>query len=503
MSIYLKLAELFEKELSGTDVLSRRERRDLVELLKRLGLDMNSLSRNYGPSGTDFSRIIKNTAISTTVKEGPGIDVVDGEQVGVGWDTILVVRGDGRPAVEYAATTTGVKEALRAANSGDVVWLPTGSIALTSGITVPSGVTLLGMGENTILNITNVATGISLGAGSTLANLKCSVVGTGTDIIGVNSTVHGARIRHVTITTSGGSVSNVGVLLGDATLSAFGSSTGVTHTVPGSWSVVTGTNEWHGAGFRLQSGTALGDGNLEVTIEIDSVPTPPNDGLGLSGSDQTTNGVSPEITPTLTGNVGTVDISAGGTFVLTGTLTPFSTDGYFCIISGWATSGAYTARITKIAWLLQAGGRITLWEGSSITGAGAILDSDITATGTAASAVKVASGADGYVYRSILAGDTYDLNNAGDLLGISGNKYDHAKTNGTLTHLMGDRASWNIAANAARHASDINSGSMLRHLPAAGTTGNIAQDDGTNWVSTAPPGATISVFAAAWSWMGF
>ncbi len=47
----------------------------------------------------------------------------------------------------------------------------------------------------------------------------------------------------------------------------------------------------------------------------------------------------------------------------------------------------------------------------------------------------------------------------------------------------GDRSAWDITNYDARHASDIASGVLLRHLPAPGTAGNVVRDDGDEWES--------------------
>lgn len=67
-----------------------------------------------------------------TPQEGPGIDL-DGPQIGLGGDTILLYDSGGSPVAEYAFTADGLTAALAAAASGDVVWLPAGTITAPSG----------------------------------------------------------------------------------------------------------------------------------------------------------------------------------------------------------------------------------------------------------------------------------------------------------------------------------------------------------------------------------
>lgn len=152
----------------------------------------------------------------------------------------------------------------------------------------------------------------------------------------------------------------------DAILSAFGTSNGVTHTAddPARWSTVSGSTQWVGAGWRLQSSTAFGQGSLKVYGVIESVTIEPNNSIKLSPSDDPANtGVSPSTPPTLTGGTSQIAWPGAAPFQMTGTLKPFQTDGYFTIVNGWATSGTFTARLTKIAWIVQSTGiEHTIWQ---------------------------------------------------------------------------------------------------------------------------------------------
>jgi hypothetical protein len=56
-----------------------------------------------------------------------------------------------------------------------------------------------------------------------------------------------------------------------------------------------------------------------------------------------------------------------------------------------------------------------------------------------------------------------------------------------------DRSAFDVTLFAAYHASDIAAAALLRHLPAPGTAGHIARDNGMNWVSVNP--AAYSPFA--------
>lgn len=99
------------------------------------------------------------------VIEGPGIDVVGGDQVGLGGDSVLIFDDGGNPVAEYAATDAGLTAALAAATSGQFVGLS--GIPITgAGYTVGSGVTLMGLSI-----ATNIHATITL-EGGTLYNLR-------------------------------------------------------------------------------------------------------------------------------------------------------------------------------------------------------------------------------------------------------------------------------------------------------------------------------------------
>jgi hypothetical protein len=76
------------------------------------------------------------------VEEGPGIDVVNGNMVGLGLDTILLAHADGRPASEYPHTDAGLRSAISAAISGEIIWKPAGTLILSADFLYRPGDTL-------------------------------------------------------------------------------------------------------------------------------------------------------------------------------------------------------------------------------------------------------------------------------------------------------------------------------------------------------------------------
>lgn len=88
---------------------------------------------------------------------------------GISENLNLIIRmpSGGEQSVHYAKTYAGLVSALASASSGDMIWIPACSITNTSGITVPAGVSLVGMSRaETILNMP-----VTLNNGANLENL--------------------------------------------------------------------------------------------------------------------------------------------------------------------------------------------------------------------------------------------------------------------------------------------------------------------------------------------
>lgn len=83
--------------------------------------------------------------------------------------------------VQYPYTAAGLATALAAASTGEMVYVPAGTITLTAGITVPAGVHLRGAGkEKTVLTHSgSVATLITLNEASVLSDLTSSLIYSG------------------------------------------------------------------------------------------------------------------------------------------------------------------------------------------------------------------------------------------------------------------------------------------------------------------------------------
>jgi hypothetical protein len=96
---------------------------------------------------TDAQRLrvlMGDSPIGGIVGEGPGIDLL-GPFVGLGGDTFLLYDDGGNPVAEYATLTL----ALAVASAGQVVITPAGTF--TENVTVPAGVGVRSIGNNTII----------------------------------------------------------------------------------------------------------------------------------------------------------------------------------------------------------------------------------------------------------------------------------------------------------------------------------------------------------------
>ena len=121
------------------------------------------------------------------VTEGPGIDIVDADQVGVGLDSILLIHPGAIPADEFDVDEAGLTAALAAASSGDTVFLPICS--LTDDFTVPDGVGIVGYNKKQSL----ITGKVTLGDGSFLNRLGLTSSGTGTGTTNLQTIDHGSN----------------------------------------------------------------------------------------------------------------------------------------------------------------------------------------------------------------------------------------------------------------------------------------------------------------------
>ncbi len=114
---------------------------------------------------------------------------------------IYLWQFDGTPVLNFDVTETGLNDAIAVARDGGAITIPSMTIALTASITLPIGVTLIGLSrEGSILSFTGLssASAIVHTARSTLEHLTVIVAGT-QPLVGVDARAAKARVRHVAV----------------------------------------------------------------------------------------------------------------------------------------------------------------------------------------------------------------------------------------------------------------------------------------------------------------
>lgn len=143
----------------------------------------------------DALRVLSTQALQA----GPG----DGtSEAGGGLENkIYLWQPDGSSLIAYAPDAAGLALALAAAYDGGTIVLPSMQIDLTDGITLPVGVTLIGLSrDETVLSFTtlNNESAITHSARATLEHLTVIVAGT-QPLVGVDARAAKARVRHVVV----------------------------------------------------------------------------------------------------------------------------------------------------------------------------------------------------------------------------------------------------------------------------------------------------------------
>lgn len=128
------------------------------------------------------------------------------------------------------------------------------------------------------------------------------------------------------------------------------------------WSVSAPVNGWRGNRWQLTGNVSPNStGNLRVTVEVTSISATRTVKLMSSNGGPSNTGVSPDITPSWTGNTSGTSVGAPATIVLTGTLVTYATveGGYFTITSGFGLHDM-EAKITKVEWVDTTYGTTTI-----------------------------------------------------------------------------------------------------------------------------------------------
>jgi hypothetical protein len=123
---------------------------------------------------------------------------------------------------------------------------------------------------------------------------------------------------------------------------------------PNYWSCAD-TNDWARAEWKVTPTDSRGNGNIRVTVRVDSGSAPILKIMAPTWND-------PHLTENTSSPYGTV--TAGNDYVFTGTAPKVYQTGYFNMTTGW-TSYNMSAHITKIEWQVATNGYQTIWEESA------------------------------------------------------------------------------------------------------------------------------------------
>lgn len=143
----------------------------------------------------DALRVLSTQALQAG--QGDGIS-----EIGGGLENkIYLWQPDGSSLIAYTPDSAGLALAIAAAYDGGTIVLPSIQIDLTDGITLPVGVTMVGLSrDGTILSFTTLSneSAITHTARSTLEHLTVIVAGT-QPLVGVEARAAKARVRHVVV----------------------------------------------------------------------------------------------------------------------------------------------------------------------------------------------------------------------------------------------------------------------------------------------------------------
>ena len=134
------------------------------------------------------------------VHAGPGIDIVGGVTVGIGYDTILLYDSALAVAAEFAADNAGFAAAIAAAGAGDCIQLPL-TLTLTAAHTINGDIIL--RGPCTITANGDYANLLTLDGGATADNIEINyTTTTGAGGAAIYSST-GCYMRHVNAIITG------------------------------------------------------------------------------------------------------------------------------------------------------------------------------------------------------------------------------------------------------------------------------------------------------------
>lgn len=125
---------------------------------------------------------------------------------------IVVWYADGSPLGFFDPTEAGLIAALAATTGNDTIALPSVNIALGAAITIPVGVALVGLGEDSILTFAGFnGTAITGALGVSLSNFGLYYTGDG---IGIDARFSNMVVDPRFVILTSGDAANIGVKMG-------------------------------------------------------------------------------------------------------------------------------------------------------------------------------------------------------------------------------------------------------------------------------------------------
>lgn len=461
--------------------------------------------------GSEIWDALRARTLALPHEGGGNVQGVDPGNLGFG-NKIIHFDADGNDLTLYPATQDGLNDALAAANTGDTVWLPSRTIALTTGVVVPADVTVRGIDrDRAVLS----GGSVTLGNGSILQDFKITrtannsnplygVIGPG--VVGQAATCLGLK---VTCTQSGsGDAAGLAIQSGDVE----------------TWGCDFEATSAGGSGYGVRVvGGGGGPGGFTTvnsydgTFSLDSSSDTARPGMPLTdptGRDCTLPLTCAEIFSPNFGTPAWAIYDLGGDWTGIDQIVVrnyhegqvlFSisedklswTDVYSATVS-WTAGLCQTQTITLIP---SENARFIRFQVTQVVLVGDYIElAWFNVRGNAPSTTAYGAGT---FYYTRFSGDALDLDAGGGTARVYACQYDSFM--GLITPLTVDRSAWDVVQFPYRHANDIDNlesffirtdsffvgdpatsyfaGSFFHHVPSpVGQEGKAPVSDGFGWI---------------------